>query len=147
VHICVLYNCDLLILCSVEFRCLNIEFFVLFQTVTTLFLIPSPGLQSITLAPCFLCFQFCDVAEVMIIHIKDVLANSGYEQNIKMREFKHPSTFFATLLEPNRESGDFVNFVNLFSKLGNLIFIFKIFFCCHFEIKDFQLYGRKCIKL
>jgi hypothetical protein len=89
-----------------------------------LFLIPSPRLQSITLAPSFLCFQFCDVAEVVIIHIKDVLANSGYEQNIKMRGFKHPSTFLATLLEPNRESSDFVNFVNLFSKLGNLIFIF-----------------------
>jgi hypothetical protein len=63
----------------------------------------------------------------MIIHIKDILANSGYEQNIKMREFKHPSTFLATLLEPNRESGDFVNFVNLFSKLGNLIFITYFF--------------------
>jgi hypothetical protein len=38
------------------------------------------------LAPSFLCFQFYDVADVVIIHIKDVLANSGYEQNIKMRE-------------------------------------------------------------
>jgi len=95
----------------------------------------------------FFVFKFCDVAEVVIIHIKDVLANSGYEQNIKMREFKRLSTFLATLLEPNRESGDFVNFVNLFSKVDNLIFIFQIFFCCHFEIKDCQLYGRKCIKL
>jgi hypothetical protein len=84
---------------------------------------------------------------VAIIHIKDVLANSGYEQNIKLREFKHPSTILATLLEPNRESGDFVNFINLFWKSGNLIFILKILCCCHFEIKDYQLYGRKCIKL
>ncbi len=75
---------------------------------------------------------------MVIIHIKDVLANYGYEQNIKMREFKHPSTFLATLLEPNRESGDFVNFVNFFSKLGNLFYF--IFLIC-------QLYGRKCIKL
>ncbi len=66
---------------------------------------------------------------MVIIHIKDVLANYGYEQNVKMREFKHPSTFLATLLEPNRESGDFINFVNLFFEIrqSNYYFLIYIF--------------------
>jgi len=47
----------------------------------------------------FLFQKLCDVAEVVIIH-KQISAKFGYQQNIKGREFKHPSMFLATLLEP-----------------------------------------------
>ncbi len=52
---------------------------------------------------CLLClvyFQFCHIANMAIISYAD-LAKFGYKQNMKEKEFKHPSyTFLATVLEP-----------------------------------------------
>ncbi len=60
--------------------------------------------------------NFCDVAEVAIIHKMRQFSQFGYKQDMKIKKLKHPSLFFGyMLLKPNREIQQFCkNFILFF---------------------------------
>ncbi len=82
--------------------------------------------------------QFCDVAEVVVIHFGD-LARFGYMLDMKAEKKQNPSIFLATYWNSSLKSGDldflfFGNLVNLghFLHAKSFVYVKVIFFRSQF---------------